>query len=95
MLSVLHPLRTLLVVAPRNLADPIAGIPRAVSDLLALLPTGEQPEDLPPAAFMRFFGCTVAPFELVGGQMRLKINVSWHGHILQYPERKPYEIARG
>ena len=91
MLPVLHTRWTLLVVSPRNLANPVAGIAGAVGNLFGGLSTGEQPEDLPPAAFMWLFGCAVAPFEFASRQVRLKINVSWHNHILQDPRRKPYE----
>jgi hypothetical protein len=52
MLPVVHAARALLVVTPCNLADPVARVAGAVCNLFGALPTGEQPEDLPPAAFI-------------------------------------------
>jgi hypothetical protein len=65
-LPVVHPARTLLVIASRNLADPVAGIAGAVGNLFGGLPTGEQPQDLPPAAFMLLSGGAIVLFQLAG-----------------------------
>jgi hypothetical protein len=76
-LPVVHACWTLLVVAAGNLADPIPRIAGAVGNLLGRLATGEQPQDLPPAPLVGLLGRPVASFELVSGQMGLKITVSW------------------
>src|SRR5258707_938173 len=61
---ILHPDRTLRVVATSELADPVARIPRALSHLPSPLAPGEQPEALPPPPFMRLPRLPTAPSQL-------------------------------
>jgi hypothetical protein len=45
---------------------------------------------LPPAAFVRLLGRTVASLQLVDAQVRSEVNVSCHAAILQVPSKRWY-----
>jgi hypothetical protein len=71
-LPIVHRLGPLCVVTAHQLADPVARIAGTLRDCRRGLPLGHEPEDLPPAALVRFFGCPVAPLELIHLQVGLQ-----------------------
>ena len=88
-LPVDHARRPFGVVALGDLPDPGARVAGALGDVLGQLPAGQQPEDLPPRAFVRLVRRPVALLEVVDAQVRRQVDAS-HGPILSGPSRKPY-----
>jgi len=86
-----HALRALGVVALGNLPDPVGRIARHGRDLHRRVALAQEPEDLPPAALIGFFGRPIAALEVVHAQMGLEMNLSGHAPIVQPPNSKPYE----
>jgi hypothetical protein len=80
-----------LVVTLGNLADPIGAVANHRRKYRGCPALGQQPQDLPPGPFARFFGRAVAVFEFVNAQIRLEMNASCHGPILPQPRPVPYE----
>src|SRR6266851_8806807 len=91
--AIVHARRALGVVALGELADPVGRIPGHSCDLHGGVPLAEQPEDLPPAALIGFFGRPQAALELIDAQVGLEVNTSGHAPILQPPSSKPYEYV--
>src|SRR5258706_12565113 len=89
-----HPGWPLRVIAFGNLANPVGRIAGAHGNRARRLAFGKQPQDLVPATLVRFFGCPVAPLELVDRQMRFQANVSWHASILQHLRHNWYYLCR-
>src|SRR5947209_3426132 len=90
-LPIAHPVGALGVVALGNLPDPVARLPGALRDVLRQLPAGEQPQDLPPAAFVRLFGCPVTLFQLLHAQVGAQMTSSSHLLILQWASKTWYQ----
>jgi len=84
----------LLGVAAHQLADPGARIARTLGDCRRRLPLGQEPEDLPPTALVRFFGCPGAPLELVHLPVGFQAHASSHAPILQRPPTNWYNRDR-
>src|SRR5258706_1588748 len=89
-LPIAHPLGALSVVAFGDLANPVARIAGALRDVLGQLTPCQQPQDLPPAAFVRLFGRAVASLQFVDAQIRSEMNMSCHAPILQEPSKRWY-----
>lgn len=91
--AVLHAGGPVLVVAFGDLADPV----RPVADHGRQLGSGaalrQQPQDLPPRAFVGLFRRPVAVLEFSDAQMRLEMNTSGHAAILPRPTSNPYHLA--
>lgn len=68
------------VVAPSELADPVGRIAGALGYHFGGLPACEQPEDLPPAPFVRLVRLPVASFQFVGRQVRRQVDSSHAYH---------------
>jgi hypothetical protein len=62
----------------RNCAHPAETVYGDLSNLSGGFPVGQQPDDLPMAALHRVFGLAVARFKLVGTQMGVHIDWSFH-----------------
>src|SRR5258708_19811558 len=88
--AVHHPARALFVVALSDLTDPVRSIANHSRQLRGRVPLGQQPEDLPPRAFVGLFRRPVAPLQVVDTQMRLEVNASCHASILPPPTLSPY-----
>ncbi len=95
MLSVDHASRTVFVISPGNLTNPIGGGAGALGDCAGSLAMRQQPQDLPPRPFVGLFGCPVALPQLVRAEIVSEMNVVCHARTIQHPTRNPYqEIAR-
>ena len=90
-LPIAHPVGAFGVVAFGDLPNPVRRIPRALGDVFRLLPTCEQPEDLPPTAFMRLFGRAIPALKILATEVGAQMNTSWHIRILQWPVKNWYE----
>src|SRR5262245_60090027 len=94
-LPIAHPVGALGVVAFGDLANPVRRVASALGDVFRFLPAGEQPQDLPPAAFMRLFGRAVAPLKILNRKVGAEMNASCHAYILQWLVKNWYETRRG
>jgi hypothetical protein len=88
-----HARRALGVVALGNLPDPVGGVAGDRRHLHRRVALAQEPEDLPPAALIGFFGRPRAALEVVDAQMGLEMNLSGHAPIVQPPSSKPYHMA--
>src|SRR5258708_38776231 len=88
--AIVHAGRPFSVVAFGELPDPVGRIPGHCRDLHGGVPLAEQPEDLPPAALIGFFGRTIAALALVDAEVRLEMDGSGHAPIVQPPSSKPH-----
>src|SRR5215470_12701207 len=91
-LPIAHPVGAFGVVAFGDLPNPVRRVAGALGDVDGFLSTGEQPEDLPPAAFMRLFGRAVAPLKILNSNVGSKMNASCHAYILQWLVKNWYDI---
>jgi len=87
-----HALSALAVVALGDLPDPVARVAGALGDVLGQLAPCQQPEDLPPAAFVRLLGRAVASLQLVDAHVRSEMNMSCHVPIRQEPSKRWYHL---
>ncbi|HEV2459144.1 MAG TPA: hypothetical protein VGS80_12345 [Ktedonobacterales bacterium] len=76
---------TLRVVAFGDVADPVRRLAGHPGQLGGRSPLGQQPQDLPPAAFVGRFGRALASLKLLTRELRLEMKVSSHAHMLQPP----------
>jgi hypothetical protein len=62
---IVHAVGSLFVVAFGNLADPVGPIADDGGKFGRGAALGQQPQDLPPGALVRLFGCSVVVFKFV------------------------------
>jgi hypothetical protein len=82
------------VLAFGDLADPIGRVARHARYVDGGVPLTQQPENLPPRAFVGVVGAPLPAFELSHAQMRLEMKMSWHTDTLQLPTPFPYDIPK-
>src|SRR5690349_9253568 len=92
MAAIVHARRAVGVVALGNLPDPVGGVAGDRRHLHRRVALAQEPEDLPPATLVGFFGRPIAALELVDAQVWLEMNLSGHAPILQPPRSKPYDF---
>lgn len=80
---VLYAVGAALVVAQGDLADPIRRIPSNASNHLGREPRGQEPEEVPAAAFQRILRAPVASREFIKTQVRFEVNTSAMPRVLQ------------
>ena len=80
--AVVHPVRSLFVVALGDLADPVGPVANDGGELGRGVALGKEPQDLPPGSHVGLLGRTVPVFELVDAQVGVKMYVSSHDQIL-------------
>src|SRR5262249_4969188 len=76
-----------------DLPNPLARIPGALRDVLRQLPRRQQPQDPPPAAFVRLVGRAVPVRELLDAQVGPKMDASCHAIIIQGPSKTWYHMG--
>ncbi len=84
----LHALSAFGVVTFGDLANPVPAMASTLGDVLGHLTSGQQPQDLPPTAFVRLFGRPVASLQFVDTHFKSEINSSSHASILQVPSNR-------
>src|SRR5258706_6233318 len=95
MAAIVHARRAVGVVALGELPDPVRRIAGDRGHRNAGVALTEQPEDLSPAAIVRFFGRPIAALQFVAAQVSLEMNVSSHVPILHNPRSNPINSTFG
>ena len=72
MAAIAHAVGTFGVVALGDLADPVGRVARHGGDLTSGAALTEEPQNLPPTAFIRLFGRTIPLLKFGAAQMGLK-----------------------
>src|SRR5262245_35336497 len=72
----------LVVVAARDLPDPVRRVPSHLRDLVRRVTLRQEPEELPVTALHPLTRAPIAPLEFVHTQFRRKLDASCHVSIL-------------
>src|SRR5258708_30893424 len=78
---VLDAVGSALVVASGDPSDPVGRIPSNASNHLGGQPTGQEPEEVPAAAFHWILRAPVALREIIKTQERFEVNMSCHASL--------------
>src|SRR5690348_3161796 len=91
--AIAHAVWAFGVIALGDLANPVGRVAGHRGDFTPGATLAEQPQDLPPTAFIGLFGRTVARLQLGAAQMGLEDDVSGHAPSVQLPMSSWYQTA--